>query len=144
MAFLNSMNISASGMTAQRMRLDIASENITNADTTRTQNGGPYRRKMVVFEPIEQNFGSMLKSEMIKTNGGGVTVSEIVEDTRPFKSIYNPDHPDANAQGYVMMPNVDILKEVIDSMAATRAYDANLTAFNAMKMMATKALDIGK
>ena len=104
MGFLNGMDICASGMTAQWLRMDVASENITNADTTRTEGGGPYRRKMVVFEPTNQN-----------------------------ASFHN-----------VERPNVDILKETIDSMAASRAYDASLTAFNIFKTMAGRALEIGK
>lgn len=147
MSFLNALNISASGMTAERMRLDIAAENIANINTTRTENGGPYRRKMVVFEPIEDNsFASAFRSELSRqsNNGGGVRVAEIVEDPSDFRMVYNPEHPDADENGYVQMPNVDLLKETVDSMAASRAYDANLTAFNTIKTMATKALEIGK
>ncbi|MEA5083858.1 MAG: flagellar basal body rod protein FlgC [Lachnospiraceae bacterium] len=147
MAFLSAMNISASALTAQRMRLDIAAENIANVNTTRTESGQPYRRKMVVFEPIEQsNFQSVLsRTRRLRTaDQKGVRVSEIIEDTRDFKMVYNPSHPDADENGYVQMPNVDLLKETVDSMEATRAYDANITAFNAIKSMATKGLDIGK
>lgn len=148
MAFLNAMNISASALTAQRMRLDIAAENIANINTTRTESGEPYRRKMVVFEPIEQSsFQAVLnRTSRLRSSrhGGGVRVSEIVEDTRDFKMVYNPSHPDANENGYVEMPNVDLLKETVDSMEASRAYDANVTAFNAIKTMATKGLEIGK
>ena len=147
MSFLNALNISASGMTAERMRLDIAAENIANINTTRTENGGPYRRKMVVFEPIEDNsFASAFRSELSRqsNNGGGVRVAEIVEDPSDFRMVYNPEHPDADENGYVQMPNVDLLKETVDSMAASRDYDANLTAFNTIKTMASKALEIGK
>ena len=147
MSFLNALNISASGMTAERMRLDIAAENIANINTTRTENGGPYRRKMVVFEPIEDNsFASAFRSELSRqsSNGGGVRVAQIVEDPSDFRMVYNPEHPDADENGYVQMPNVDLLKETFDSMAASRAYDANLTAFNTIKTMASKALEIGK
>lgn len=147
MAFLSAMNICASGMTAQRMRMDVASENITNIDTTRTEAGGPYRRKMVVFESIP-NEGSFRNALMgaagVNQAKGGVRVAQIIEDERDLKLVYNPNHPDANEQGYVMMPNVDMLKETVDSMAASRAYDANITAFNAIKLMASKALEIGK
>ena len=147
MSFLNALNISASGMTAERMRLDIAAENIANINTTRTENGGPYRRNMVVFEPIEDNsFASAFLSELSRQsgNGGGVRVAQIVEDPSDFRMVYNPEHPDADENGYVQMPNVDLLKETVDSMAASRAYDANLTAFNTIKTMASKALEIGK
>ncbi|MEG0368499.1 MAG: flagellar basal body rod protein FlgC, partial [Hungatella sp.] len=128
MAFLRSLDISASGMTAQRMRLDIVSENITNRDTTRTAAGGPYRKKSVVFQNI-------LASSAAERGGtkGGVLVSQIVEDTvTPMNLVYNPAHPDANADGYVEMPNVDNLKETIDAMSASQSYSANLTAFNIM------------
>lgn len=145
MAFLDSMNINASALTAQRTRLDIISENIANIDTTRTEGGGPYRRKMVVFEPIGAgSFRSQLSSAIKKNSDAGVRISGIVEDERPFKSVYNPNHPDADEKGYVLMPNVDLLKETVDSMSATRAYDANITALNAVKLMASKALEIGR
>ncbi len=146
MAFLNAMNISASGLTAQRARLDVIAENISNSNTTRTESGEPYRRRMVVFEPRNQGgfqeiFNKTSKGEAAQ---GGVIVSEIVEDESPLKSVYDPTHPDADENGYVMMPNVDVLKETIDSMEASRAYDANVTAFNAIKAMATKGLEVGK
>lgn len=148
MAFLSSMNISASAMTAQRMRLDVASENIVNIDTTRTQAGGPYRRKIVVLEEKpSDNFRRMLLNAAGRgTQGvrGGVQVAEIVEDPSDLKAVYNPNHPDADADGYVMMPNVDLIKETVDSMSATRSYEANITAFNALKTMANKAMEIGK
>ena len=146
MSFLSSFDISASGLTAERQRLDIASENIANSNTTRTESGGPYRRKMVVLQEVpatsfRTRFNSLLNRTASK---GGVKVTEIVEDQRDLNPVYNPDHPDANEEGYVMMPNVDLVKETIDGMSATRAYEANITAFNAMKLMAQKALDIGK
>ena len=146
MSFLSSFDISASGMTAERQRLDIAAENISNAETTRTASGGTYRRKMVVLQEVpatsfRTRFNSLLNRTASK---GGVKVTEIVEDQRDLNPVYNPDHPDANEEGYVMMPNVDLVKETIDGMSATRAYEANITAFNATKLMAQKALDIGK
>lgn len=147
MAFLKAMNISASGLTAQRARLDTISENISNATTTRTENGGPYRRRMVVFEPRrEDNFQSILR-RTARGSGQvqeGVIISEIIEDESPLKTVYNPSHPDADESGYVMMPNVDYLQETIDGMEASRAYDANVTAFNALKAMASKGLEVGK
>ena len=147
MSFLNSFDISASGMTAQRQRLDIAAENISNMNTTRTASGGPYRRKMVVLQenPVS-SFRSELQSRLSgKTSQkGGVKVAEIVEHQRDLQPVYNPEHPDADENGYVMMPNVDLVKETVDGMSATRAYEANITAFNAMKLMAQKALEIGK
>lgn len=147
MSFLNSFDISASGMTAQRQRLDIAAENISNMNTTRTASGEPYRRKMVVLQekPVS-SFRNELQSRLSGqgTQKGGVEVAEIVEDQRDFQPVYNPEHLDADENGYVMMPNVDLVKETVDGMSATRAYEANITAFNAMKLMAQKALEIGR
>ena len=146
MSFLNSFDISASGLTAERQRPDIAAENLANTNTTRTESGGTYRRKMVVLQEIPQtSFRSRFNSLLNRTaSKGGVQVTEIVEDQRDLNPVYNPDHPDADEDGYVMMPNVDPVKETIDGMSATRSYEANITAFNAMKLMAQKALEIGK
>lgn len=158
MSFLSSFDISASALTAERQRLDIASQNLANSNSTRTASGeGPYRRKMVVFQEIPSTnvtssgtsaFGSFrtkFNSLLNKTaTKGGVQVTEILEDQRDLYPVYNPDHPDADEQGYVMMPNVDPVKETVDAMAATRSYEANITAFNAMKTMAQRAMDIGK
>ena len=149
MAFLSSFDICASGLSAQRLRMEIASENISNIDTTRTEAGGAYRRKEVVFESYGTNsfrdaLRNAAKGKGISSTGVGVRVAEIVEDDREMKMVYNPEHPDADENGYVEMPNVDLLKETVDSMSATRSYDANVTALNAMKLMAQKALDIGK
>jgi flagellar basal-body rod protein FlgC len=144
MSFLNSINISGSGLTAQKLRMDIISENIANIDTTRTEEGGPYRRKMVVLES-KNDFKEMLAKNIdeIKSSGG-VEVSEIVEDESEFRLVYDPDHPDSDESGYVKMPNVDSLKETIDMMDAYRAYQANITALNTTKQMAVKALEIGR
>lgn len=146
MSFLSSFDISASGLTAQRQRLDIASENIANSETTRTASGGAYRRKMVVLQEVPStSFRTKFNSLLNRTSSkGGVRVSQIIEDQRDLQPVYNPDHPDANEEGYVMMPNVDLVKETVDGMSATRSYEANLTAFNAMKLMSQRALDIGK
>ena len=150
MAFLSSFDICASGLSAQRLRMDIASENVSNIDTTRTEAGGAYRRKLVVFESYGS--GSSFREAMrnaaqgkgINVRACGVRVADIVEDDREMKMVYNPEHPDADESGFVEMPNVDLLKETADAMSATRSYDANVTALNAMKLMAQKALDIGK
>ena len=149
MAFLSCFDISASGMSAQRMRMDIAAENIANIDTTRTAAGGPYRRKNVVLESYGNgSFDEALRSAAsgrgFVSRNAGVRVAGIAEDDREFKQVSNPEHPDADGQGYVSMPNVDLLKETVDSMSATRSYEANVTALNAMKLMAQKALEIGK
>lgn len=147
MSFLGSFNISASGLTAQRLRLDVASENIANTETTRTADGTPYRRKMVVLQAKEDNFQSVLDRTRKGANGaynGGVVASAIVDDESALRPVYDPEHPDADANGYVMMPNVDMVKETADAMSASRSYEANITAFNAMKLMAQKAMEIGK
>lgn len=152
MSFLQSMNISGSGLTAQKLRMDIIAENIANMDATRTAEGGPYRRKLAVFQSMNTSdsgaFNKML-FENIKDLSNtdrirGVEVTEIVEDPEPFKMVYDPTHPDADENGYVAMPNVNSLKETSDMMEALRAYDANITAFNAIKKMASNALELGK
>ena len=148
MSFLSSFDIRASGLTAERQRLDIAAENLSNTNTTRTESGGPYRRKMVVLQEVPSTsfrtrFNSLLNKSASAAKGG-VKVTEIIEDQRDLNPVYDPDHPDADENGYVMMPNVDPVKETIDGMSATRSYEANITAFNAIKLMAQKALEIGK
>ena len=146
MSFLNSFDISTSGLTAQRLRLDIASENIANSQTTRTESGETYRRKMVVLQEVPStSFRTRFNSLLNRTaSKGGVKATEIIEDQRDLNPVYNPDHPDADENGYVMMPNVDLVKETTDAMSATRSYEANLTAFNALKLMAQKAVEVGK
>ena len=156
MAFLNSLNIAGSALTAQRQRLDIISENVSNVDTTRTASGGPYRRKIVVFEDKAGDlaFGDALDRAIAqgkfagrlrrRRTAPGVRVAKIVEDQSALKTKYDPAHPAADAQGYVRLPNVNMLEETIDSMSATRSYHANVTVLNAVKTMASKALDIGK
>lgn len=141
MGFLTSMDISASGLTAQRMRMDVISENIANATTTRTATGEPYRRRVAV---VQSQQGSPFSSYYNQAIGQGVIVSNIVEDDSAFKLEYDPDHPDADENGYVRLPNVDEVKEIIDMMSATRSFEANVTAINATKMMAMKALEIGR
>lgn len=147
MAFMNAMSIVGSGMTAQQLRLDVVAENITNANTTRTEAGGPYRRKLVVMEeqPLSP-FQTALQRVMngVQGQGGGVRVTEIVEDDSPFKLVYDPTHPDANEQGYVELPNVDTVLEMADAMAANQALSADITAFNVLKTVAAKGLEIGK
>ena len=152
MAFLSSMNIVASGMTAQQLRLDIVGENVTNSTTTRVEEGeGAYRRKMVVFEAETGRDGfrramARASSGMVPNNQvpGGVRVAQIVEDPSPMKLVYDPTHPDANDDGYVETPNVDMVKEIADAMAATQAFSSNVTMFNTMKTVVTDALQIGK
>ncbi len=145
MSFLNSLDISGSALTAQKFRMDVISSNIANASTTRTEEGGLYRRKMVVFQSTEQpmSFSSIMNA-LSGSSTGGVEVSAVVEDPDYFKAVYNPTHPDADADGYVMMPNINTVEEMIDMMSATRSYEAGITVFNAVKLMASKALEIGQ
>lgn len=143
MSFLQSLNISGSGLTAQRLRMDIISENIANIDTTRTENGDPYRRKMVVLSSTS-DFRNMMIRNISDYEADGVEVTEILEDPSEFKLSYDPEHPDADENGFVRLPNVDSLKETIDMMESYRAYQANLAALNTMKQMAVKALEIGR
>jgi len=145
MDFLKSFNISGSGLTAQKMRMDVISQNIANAEVTRTEDGTPYRRKMVVLSSIKENgsFKDALESAS-SAKGGGVYVKSIVEDPSALLPVYNPTHPDANEEGYVMLPNVNTAQEMIDMLSASRAYEANVTAFNATKAMVMKALEIGR
>lgn len=145
----NSFDISSSALTAQRLRMDVISSNIANAETTRAkiENGEavPYKRKMVVLETSKPSFKNMLQTQMKgKDIQQGVIATSIKEDTAPLKSVYNPTHPDANAEGYVYMPNVDITKEMVDLISASRSYEANVTALNASKAMVSKALEIGR
>jgi flagellar basal-body rod protein FlgC len=150
MKLTNSFDISSSALTAQRLRMDVISSNIANADTTRTKlvNGKwvPYSRKIVTMEPSASSspFARILDSNMRDSTGEGVKVTKIFDDTAPFKQVYNPSHPDADENGFVLMPNVDILKEMVDMISATRSYEANVTALNASKSMITKALEIGR
>ena len=146
MSFLNSIDVSASGLTAQRLRLDVISQNIANISTTRTEAGGPYRRKTVLFEErrSEQPFSQILSGQTAGVTRGGVRVSRIAEDDGAFELAYNPNHPDANEEGYVAMPNVNIVSEMVNMISASRSYEANVTAMNAMKSMAVKALEIGR
>ncbi|HHW47993.1 MAG TPA: flagellar basal body rod protein FlgC [Clostridiaceae bacterium] len=147
MGFFSSLDISASGLTAQRLRMDTISQNIANINTTRTENGTPYRRRVVIFEERNADvpFSDYLtESSREKYIGKGVRVSRIVEDSTPFKRIYDPGHPDADENGYVLMPNVDIITEMVNMISATRAYEANVTSINTTKSMAMKALEIGK
>jgi len=145
MSVMSGMNISASGMSAQRLRLDIISQNIANVNTTRDENGNVYRRKTVVFSEKDGTaFGNILM-KTTGSSGNGVKVSEITEDTTTeMRKVYDPSHPDADEDGYVTYPNVNTVQEMTDMIDATRAYEANVTAFNASKSMALKGLEVGK
>ncbi len=155
MAFLSSMNIIGSGMTAQQLRLDVISENITNMNTTRTEGGGAYRRKVIVLEAERGKNGfreamaaAARRGQAVPNRGyetaGGVRVAAIQEDPGEFPIVYDPTHPDANEDGYVEMPNITLIKEVADAMATSQAYSADVTAFNALKQVVNKALEIGR
>jgi len=141
------MDISASGMTAQRLRLDVISNNIANANTTRTNEGGPYQRERVIFqENNKKQFREFLSNSRYFSNSkpAGVKVVSIEKDTSPFKILYDPTHPDADADGYVRLPNVNIVTEMVDMISALRSYEANTTAINSAKSILSKALEIGK
>ena len=141
--FLNSLNISGSGLTAQRLRMDIISQNLANVDTTKGVNGQPYRRKTVTLSERTQNtFSNYL--DTLEGQPGGVEVSAIGEDSTDFKLEYDPTNADANAQGYVLKPNVDTVTEMTDLLEASKSYSANITSFNALKNIAYTALSIGK
>ncbi|MBP3887125.1 MAG: flagellar basal body rod protein FlgC [Cellulosilyticum sp.] len=146
MSFFGSLDTAASGLTAQRLRLDVISQNMANANTTRTESGGPYKRKAVVFEQIKNDansFGSILKKKT-QSGSNGVRVAEIVEDQSQGTLVYDPGHADANEDGYVEMPNVNIVDEMVNMISASRSYEANINSFNSMQSMFTKALEIGK
>jgi len=147
MSIFSSFNINSSGLTAQRYRMDIISQNIANANTTRTADGTPYRRKVVTFAEKNSNtpFSRVLKLSRDKYSGDGVKVDGVYEDTETdLTMVYDPSHPDADENGYVMYPNVNIITEMTNMIDASRAYEANSTAFNASKAMAMKGLEIGK
>jgi flagellar basal-body rod protein FlgC len=144
MAFLDSMNVSASALTASRLRMDVIAENMANSSTTRTAEGGPYRRKFVVFQEIQSDNTFSTFFNRAQSSHGGVRVTMIGEDQSEFKLDYNPNHPDADEFGYVRMPNVEVVQEMVDMMSAYRAYEANITAINTFKDMASKTLEIGR
>ena len=145
MSFFNSMNISSSGLSAQRLRMNVLSANLANAQTTRTDEGGPYKRRDVVFSavPINGPFEDYLNG----THGAQldqVKVVDIHQDTKEPKMVCDPNQPDANQEGYVAMPNVQVMSEMVNMIAATRAYEANATAISEAKQMAMKTLEIGR
>ncbi len=147
MGYFGALDIGASALTAERLRMDTISQNIANANTTRTEDGTPYRRRIVVFQeqsngiPFSQYLSDSSKKQYL---GKGVKVSQIAEDPSPFKKVYDPGHPDADADGYVETPNIDVVTEMVNMISATRAYEANVTSINTTKSMAMKALEIGR
>ncbi|MFC4320187.1 flagellar basal body rod protein FlgC [Litchfieldia salsa] len=148
MTIFHGLNNSASALTTQRLRMDVISSNMANVDTTRGEyvdgKWEPYKRKMVVTQANEGQFTNFLSKAMNNNVGNGVKVTKIEEDNTPTKLVFNPEHPDANEDGYVEMPNVDPLKEMVDLISATRSYEANVTVFNASKGLLMKSLEIGK
>lgn len=147
MGMFSGLNISASGLTAQRFRMDTASANLANSDTTRERRVDgqwqPYTRKIVHLETMDGSFGSVLQ-DALGSSDGGVKVSEVSEDPAPYRMEYRPDDPDADDSGYVRYPNVDPLKEMVDLMDAYRSYEAGVTVMDANKNMLSRALDIGR
>jgi len=140
MNFLKSLEISASGLYAQRKRMDVIASNLANIETTRTERGGPYRRKMVVMSPKPmQDF-----EEVLTSKAAGVKIDDIVEDDSPFNRVFDPGHPHADEQGYVLRPNVDLIVEITNMLLAKRIFEANVTAIKSTKQMALKALEIGR
>lgn len=147
MSIFNSFNINASGMTAERYRMDVIAENVANANTTRTQDGTPYRRKVVTFQEKKAtpaSFSSFLGHASEQYTGQGVKVSKVTEDNwTQMNMVYDPSHPDADENGYVTYPNVNIVTEMTNLIDSSRAYEANATAFNTSKAIATTGLSIG-
>ena len=146
MGYFSSLDVSASGMSAQRMRMDLISQNIANANTTRTQDGTPYRRQTLLLGTnVNSTFSNHLTGaakDMLQD--GKVKIQGIVEDQSDFKRVYEPDNPEADEEGYVLYPNVDIVTEMVDMISASRSYEANVTASTASKNMAMQALNIGR
>jgi flagellar basal-body rod protein FlgC len=145
------MNVAASGLTAQRFRMDVISNNIANVNTTRTVEGGPFQRSRVVMRPRNDSLrflSPILPNRLQPTIGEGVTIVKIERDSREPRLTYDPTHPDAikfgEKQGYVQMPNVNVVEEMVDMISATRSYEANVTMMNAGKQMFVKALEIGR
>lgn len=150
--WFSAIETSASALTAERLRMDVISNNIANANTTRTVNGGPYQRQMVMLQ-ARPSFADVMRqqsgtaaagTDSFDQVGRGVRVVQVVHDQRPFKLKYDPTHPDADANGYVQLPNVETVTEMVDLISASRAYEANVTALNAFKAMVSTALQIGR
>ena len=145
MDFFNSIQTSSSGLSAQRLRMNLISGNLANVNTTRTREGGPYRRKEAIFaaKPIDSGFNKIL-TDRLQNQTTGVQVDRIYEDPSPPLMKYDPSHPDATAKGYVAVPNINPMEEMVNMISATRGFEANVTAIKAAKEMALKALEIGR
>jgi flagellar basal-body rod protein FlgC len=149
MRLFSSFEISGSGLTAQRLRMDVIANNIANVNTTRTPEGGPYQRQRVIFEPRREEAQFLLPTggggqSQASAGGSGVRVVGVTADPSPPRMVYDPGHPDADARGYVAMPNIQLVNEMVDMISATRAYEANAAAITSAKSMANAALQIGK
>lgn len=139
-----SMHISSAGMAAQRARMDVVSENIANSESTKTADGGPYRRTQVIFETVgvKSDFNSVFRGQLNRTGAQTVRVAEISKDMSPFNQIYDPTHPDSDQAGMVNMPNVNTIEEMVDMNSAARSFEANITTMDASKRMFLKALEL--
>lgn len=145
MSIFSSLQTSATGLTAQRLRMSVIANNLANINTTRTREGTPYRRQFIVFAPLlRKGISGEVAGRENRSPGSGVAVVGIVQDISPPRLVYDPGHPDADEGGYVSMPNIDPVREMVDMISASRAYEANVTAINAAKTMAMRALDIGR
>ena len=145
MSFFKSMNLASSGLAAQRVRMNVLSANLANAQTTRGDDGGPYKRRDVVFSAVPT--GDKFQDFLNGSNGAQlkqVKVVDIHKDTKAPRQVFDPSHPEANGDGYVAMPNVNVMTEMVNMIAATRAFEANTTAMNNAKQMAVNAIEIGR
>ena len=145
MDFFDALNTSSAALSAQRVRINLISGNLANVNTTRTREGGPFRRKEAIFaaRPLEESFNKILADRQ-KKQLSIVKVSRVIEDSNPPVMKYDPQHPDADEKGYVAMPNINVMEEMVNMISATRGYEANVTALKAAKEMASRALEIGK
>jgi flagellar basal-body rod protein FlgC len=145
MDFFDAIHASSSGLSAQRLRMNLISGNLANVNTTRTREGGPFRRKEAIFaaRPLEESFKRILADRQ-KKQLSMVKVDRVIEDSNPPVMKYDPQHPDADEKGYVAMPNINVMEEMVNMISATRGYEANVTALKAAKEMASRALEIGK
>lgn len=145
MNFFSAIDTSASGLSAERLRMDVISNNIANVNTTRTESGGPFRRQLAIFQARKPH-GNWPHTDRLNYSepGKGVRVTAIMEDQAPFKLVYDPNHPDSDKDGYVRFPNINMVHEMVDMITATRAYEANVTCINSAKDIINSALGIGR
>ena len=143
MSLFRALEASASALTAERVRMEVASANLANANATRTPEGGPYRRRVVFFAPLLEHLSASLSGGVV-ADRAGVVVAGIVEDPSPPRRVYDPGHPDADRDGFVALPNVNPVTEMADLMASARAYELNVVAFNTVKQVILKALELGR